>query len=1129
MDNGSLIAAFKEASKSGWSLQSDVQVLKWLEDFTERLQKRANNVTEEMHKLLEQTEAVEQDLNNTFNSFRGLSNTQFIENRVCEGDEMTAENSDSSIQFLEVCVPAQRYEEDIVPRYKEALLSGWNGYKQYIQKSYRNTSEVIPHKVGWSNGQLPHIIGTEEFMRDNSCGLTEDRIFRMDPLELDGDAEGEDIHFSEMAGTRTLLEADWSGTESDKDDQVGMEPAVSAALDFKAMLEAALRSPYIPYDDILSSSKIISGYDDNIDIDPAASQVSAVSNSHPIIINQEISATPIHANITSESMGSTTHQVVSSSLSRKLYPDTVAGGLLDSEAGLSTSILNEYVRLQSQPVDSSHIAKGSSFNEKAKLKNSIHPEQINSSTEGKQDPYQSGSSYTSRKFKATEISEGVFENKLVSTSSRLQESTNALSLPTAQNSEHTNDTEKIKSIGNKREKGIATQEPAKGLFGSSDFSKQFHGALFSGGLFDDDEELVSSSPLESVHVWSQPSVPERLYGSNSDAKKNELSPSTSISSTAKRTNSSSSDKIITTDIHVSAESRPQSSGAEQLEETLGLNNEFAAGAPQFPKPNNGKQSPKERLSLLQKGLFDSGESDGDDDSSDPFRAASSIVQKVRLHDRACASDSNILQESSKVGVEFNIPNTNLIDFSEPHKVELLHSTDAFGRIEGSSTIGDYHPNISGVKNSGLEGRTSDSDDGKKFGTPVNLAVKSALDRKKGHFPSPVMPSRKEDPLHHFATAASTKDHSDYDSDSWSSSSSEKTIKSSVLDVKANTINNSKINSSSCENVVLEAKGISDPAGDSTSVLLEEGSVHSTQGGSLLEPTYGVAEYFSKKQEYSGKDDSSLPVSLAEFETLPADHLVDERVESMAMLNQSIEFLNTSILHENQSKDTERAEDKADVDAAHFHQVSSSPITGSDLEDSSLTFVSSSASLFKNEEFATTSAESVAIGAPQKTSGYWQADSLWRSNDQLQDSSRYALDELDDKTKDGQTVLVNSVQVSEGALHITKNIQKEPNSMSLSSLTPKDVETSILLSPSDKEAKSNLGNSSISSQPEGFPTTSVSSPLEETKVPSIYSQLFDDEDEEEANLFGALPKTNPVIASLLKTPGRRLSLFDSDEE
>jgi len=832
-------------------------------------------------------------------------------------------------------------------------------------------------------------------------------------------------------------------------------------------------------------------------------------------------------------MGATTHQVISSSFNRKLHPDTVAGGLFDSEAGLSTSIINEYLSLHSQPVDGSHIAKGGSFNENAKIKNSINPEQINSSMEGKQDQYQSGSSYMSRKFNVTEISEGVFENKEASTSSRLQESTPALSLPTGQTSEHTNDADKRKSqsIGSKREKGIATQEPGKDLFGSSNFSGQFHGALFSGGLFDDEDELVSSSPLESVHVWSQPSVPERLYGSNSDAKKNELSPSSSMSSTANLSESNSSDKIITTDIQVPAEIRSQFSGTEQHEKTLGLNNEFATGASQFPKSNNVRQSLKERLSLLQKGLFDSGENDEDDDPSDPFRAPSSIGQKLRLNDRALDSDSNILQESSKDAVEFNIENTKLTDFSEPHKVEQLHSTGAYGRTEGTLTIGDCHSNIIGVKSPVVGGSTSDSDDSKKFATPVNLTVKYALDPKTGPFSSPVMPSRKEDPLHDFVTAVSTKNHSNYDSDSWLSSSSEKTIKSSMLDVKANTLINSGINNSSCEKVVLEAKGISDPAGDSTSVLREEESVHSTQGGSLLDPTHGGAKYFSKKQEYSEKDDSSLPVSLAEFETLPVDQHVDgRRVEATKMLNQSIEFLNTSVLHENQSKDIQRVEDKADVDAAHFHQLSSSSSTERDLEDSSLTIVSGCASLFKNEEFVMASAESVAIDAPKKTSGYWQTDSLWSNDDQLQDSSQYALAELDDETKDGQTVLANLVQVSEGASgHLTKNIQKESNSMPLSSLTPKGVERDILLSLSDKETESNLNNSSISSQPEGFPKTSSLSPLEETKVPSIYSQLFGDEDEEEANLFGALPKANPVIASLLKTPGKRLSLFDSDEE
>lgn len=1110
MDNSSLIAAFKEATKSGWSLQSDVQVLNWLEDFMERLQKRANNVTEEMHKLLEQTEAVEQDLYNTFNSFRGLSNTQFIENCVCEGDEMTALNSDSTIQLSEVCVPTQRYEEDIVPRYKEALLSGLNGYKQYIQRSYRNTSEAIPHKVGWSNGQLPHIIGTEEFMRDNSCGLTEDRIFGMDPLELDADAEGEGICLaSEMAGTRSLLEADWSGTESDKDDQVGMEPAVSAALDFKAMLEAALRSPYIPYDDILSNSKIISGYDNNIGIDAAASQVSGVPNSQSIVGNEETSVTPIHASITSKSMEATAHQVVSSSFNRKLHPDTVAGGLFDSEAALSTSIINEYLSLHSQPADGSHNVKGGSFNEKAKLKSSTHPEEINSFVEGQQDPCQSGSNYMSSKVNVTEISQAFLDNKGVSTSSRLHESTPVLSLPTPQISKQTIDSEKMnsRSIGSKRE-GIASQEPGKDLFGSSNFIRKFEGALFSGGLFDDEDELVSSSPLESTHVWSQPSVPERLYGSNSNENKNELSPSSSISSTLDRTASNSSDKLITTDTQVSTESRSQFSGTEQLEKTLDINNEFATGAPQFPKANNSRQSLKERLSLLQKGLFDSGENDEDDDPSDPFRAPSSMGMKLRLNDRALDSESNILQESSNDGVEFNIPSTILTDSSDPHKVEQLHSTGASGRIQGTLTIGDYHSNISGVKETGVEGSRFNSDDSKKFGTPVNLTVKDELDPKKGPFSSPVTPFHKEDLLNHFLTAVPRKDHSDDDSDSWSSSSSEKTIKSSLLDVKSNTIN-----SSSCENIVLEAKGISDPAGDSTSVLQEEGSVNSTQDGLLLEPTYGGTEYFSKKQEYSGKDDSSLPVSLAEFETLPIDQHVDvRRVEASMILNQPIEFLNTSVLHENQNKGIQRLEDKADVDAAHSRQLSSSSSMERNLEGSDLTFVSGPASLFKNEEFVTASAESVAIDAPKKT------DPLWSSDDQLKDSSQYVLAELDDETKDGQTVLANRVQLSEGTPgNFTKNIQKEPNSMSSFSVVPKEVEKEILLSPSD------------TSQPEGFPKTSLSSPLEETKVPSIYSQLFDDEDEEETNLFGALPNTNPVIASLLKTPGKRLSLFDSDEE
>jgi hypothetical protein len=92
-------------------------------------------------------------------------------------------------------------------------------------------------------------------------------------------------------------------------------------------------------------------------------------------------------------------------LTEKLHPDTVAGGLFDSEVALSTSIINEYLSLYSQPVDGSHNVKGGSFNEKAKLKISTRPEEINSFVEGQQDPCQSGSNYMSSKVNVTEISQ----------------------------------------------------------------------------------------------------------------------------------------------------------------------------------------------------------------------------------------------------------------------------------------------------------------------------------------------------------------------------------------------------------------------------------------------------------------------------------------------------------------------------------------------------------------------------------------------------------------------------------------------------------------------------------------------------------------------------------------------------
>lgn len=44
------------------------------------MEKRANAATLKLCELLDQTGVIEQDLKNTFNAFRNLSHSQFIEN-----------------------------------------------------------------------------------------------------------------------------------------------------------------------------------------------------------------------------------------------------------------------------------------------------------------------------------------------------------------------------------------------------------------------------------------------------------------------------------------------------------------------------------------------------------------------------------------------------------------------------------------------------------------------------------------------------------------------------------------------------------------------------------------------------------------------------------------------------------------------------------------------------------------------------------------------------------------------------------------------------------------------------------------------------------------------------------------
>uniref|UniRef100_A0A0E0ED54 Uncharacterized protein n=1 Tax=Oryza meridionalis TaxID=40149 RepID=A0A0E0ED54_9ORYZ len=212
-------------------LANQSQVLKWLQDFSDKVEERAKGAAEEVNGLLDEAGALELDMKTAMISFNNLTR-----------QSMHLKTTESMHGSLQSQVPAQDYERDILPRYKEALHIGLSSCKDHFRSKGRSTTSVFRAMSAY--GPLPHIIGSEEYIHDNSCGLADD----MQPLSDDfswlrefqsesSDSRTADISESQIFGAQR-------GYEKGETDSV-----VSAAREFKAMLEAALVNPYKFYDD----------------------------------------------------------------------------------------------------------------------------------------------------------------------------------------------------------------------------------------------------------------------------------------------------------------------------------------------------------------------------------------------------------------------------------------------------------------------------------------------------------------------------------------------------------------------------------------------------------------------------------------------------------------------------------------------------------------------------------------------------------------------------------------------------------------------------------------------------------------------------------------------------------------
>ncbi|XP_078157519.1 uncharacterized protein LOC144553291 isoform X3 [Carex rostrata] len=136
-------------------------------------------------------------------------------------------------------VPAQDYEKDILPRYKEALSVGLSSCKNLLQNTKQSKGSVL--RAMSTRSPLPYIIGSEEYNHDDSCGLVTDE-FTTEPLA------GRYGWICDQHAYEVPQSSDLFGSQ-DSSNKGEAEPYVRAAQDFKAMLEAALTSPYKFYNE----------------------------------------------------------------------------------------------------------------------------------------------------------------------------------------------------------------------------------------------------------------------------------------------------------------------------------------------------------------------------------------------------------------------------------------------------------------------------------------------------------------------------------------------------------------------------------------------------------------------------------------------------------------------------------------------------------------------------------------------------------------------------------------------------------------------------------------------------------------------------------------------------------------
>lgn len=169
---------------NSWCLLSDNELQRYLRKFSTEIFIKTKKVQDSLEGLIQETSCAEVRLNNAFNQFLMLSNTQFIENRVYDEEEtahvleeeeekQATEDGEKEEESTPEPTPAVT---TVVEKYRSALDFGFQAMKLFAMVDDDDSDQEQPQDTDdaldiYNERPLPFIIGTRDFLEDETLGL----------------------------------------------------------------------------------------------------------------------------------------------------------------------------------------------------------------------------------------------------------------------------------------------------------------------------------------------------------------------------------------------------------------------------------------------------------------------------------------------------------------------------------------------------------------------------------------------------------------------------------------------------------------------------------------------------------------------------------------------------------------------------------------------------------------------------------------------------------------------------------------------------------------------------------------------------------------------------------------------